>query len=276
MPRIAAFRGVRYDVGHVGSLEGVVCPKADLIDAPFQKELYERHPANAIRLIKNRDELGDEPGDTNARVTRFFRNWQREGVLQREPDPALYVYHQVSDHGDGNGEQTRRGFFCLMHIDAEEPLHREQVSEAEVADRLELLRSVQANLSTVVGIYSTLQNETQELLEPSIINVAPIEMKDATNIVHRIWPITQIERINEATTAAAEMQVAITSGLADYLATKQWIAEGDSPAESERRASLMVCLMESDAFDPLDSDTLQDVTLPDVLSGMVFHSHNTK
>ena len=33
MPDIQAFRGIRYDLGHVGSLSNVVAPPYDVIDA---------------------------------------------------------------------------------------------------------------------------------------------------------------------------------------------------------------------------------------------------
>ena len=59
MPTIQAFRGLRYDLGHVGSLSDVVTPPYDVISPEFQDELYKKHPANFIRLELNRDEPGD-------------------------------------------------------------------------------------------------------------------------------------------------------------------------------------------------------------------------
>ena len=56
MPKIEAFSGLRYDLGHVGSLSNVVAPPYDVIDPEMQDALYERHPANVVRLILNRAE----------------------------------------------------------------------------------------------------------------------------------------------------------------------------------------------------------------------------
>ncbi len=36
MPVIQAFRGIRYDLGHVGSLSNVIAPPYDVIDAELQ------------------------------------------------------------------------------------------------------------------------------------------------------------------------------------------------------------------------------------------------
>lgn len=37
MPHIQAFRGLRYDLGHVGSLSDVIAPPYDVIDPRFKK-----------------------------------------------------------------------------------------------------------------------------------------------------------------------------------------------------------------------------------------------
>ena len=60
MPHISAFRGIRYDLGHVGSLSDVIAPPYDVIDPELQDQLYKKHPANVVRLILNRDEPGDD------------------------------------------------------------------------------------------------------------------------------------------------------------------------------------------------------------------------
>ena len=96
MPKIEAFPGLRYDLGHVGSLSNVVAPPYDVIDPEMQDALYERHPANVVRLILNRAEANDnEESNCYSRAAMMLRNWQREGILFRESDPAVYVYHQV-------------------------------------------------------------------------------------------------------------------------------------------------------------------------------------
>src|SRR6476659_5304031 len=96
MPVIQAFRGIRYDLGHVGSLSNVIAPQYDVIDGALQQRLYDVHPANVVRLILNKDEPGDdERSNRYTRAARLMRLWQRDGVLFHEADPALYAYHQV-------------------------------------------------------------------------------------------------------------------------------------------------------------------------------------
>src|SRR5215471_18732474 len=109
MPTIQPFRSLRYDLGHVGSLSDVVTPPYDVISPQFQDELYKKHPANFIRLELNREEPGDNDSQNKyTRASKYLKQWRQEGVLQVDPDPALYVYHQTFHNGDQ--EFTRRGF----------------------------------------------------------------------------------------------------------------------------------------------------------------------
>ncbi len=116
MPSIQPFRGIRYDLGHVGSLADVVAPPYDVIDARLQDALYKRHPANVVRLILNRQEPGDdEHNNRYTRAAQFLKNWLAEGVLFVEPQPALYVYHQV--FASGGQTFTRRGFMGRQRLE---------------------------------------------------------------------------------------------------------------------------------------------------------------
>ena len=80
MPDISALRGIRYDLGHVGSLSNVIAPPYDVIDAELQQRLYDKHPANVVRLILNKDEPGDDEHDNRyTRAARLMRSWLRDG-----------------------------------------------------------------------------------------------------------------------------------------------------------------------------------------------------
>src|SRR6188474_1174085 len=116
MPEIHAFRGLRYDLGHVGSLSDVIAPPYDVIGPDLQDELYKKHPANVIRLELNRDEPGDDENSNRyTRAARFLKNWRSEGVLRQDAQPALYVYHQI--FRDGEKSITRRGFMCRVRLE---------------------------------------------------------------------------------------------------------------------------------------------------------------
>ena len=92
----------------------------------------------------------------------------------------------------------------------------------QITERLELLRLSKASLSMTVGLYSSLESDGLDELEQSIVNVAPIETTDEDERVHRIWPVTDLTRINTATSLLSAAQVVLVGGVADYMASIRW------------------------------------------------------
>jgi uncharacterized protein (DUF1015 family) len=254
MAGISAFRGIRYDLGHVGSLSNVVAPPYDVIDAEQQRALYERHPANIVRLILGRDEPGDdEHNNRYARSARLFRQWQREGLLITEPDPAIYVYHQVFT--EGVARTTRRGFMCRVRLErfGEGNIYpHEETHGAAKADRLKLWSACKANLSQIFGLYPDDRNRAQNTLEAAIDGVAPLEATDHLGVIHRMWPVTDVTTISAVTAAMGDRPVYIADGHHRYetaCALRDQIAAahgGSLPSEHPANYVLMMCVSMSD------------------------------
>jgi uncharacterized protein (DUF1015 family) len=252
MAHIEAFRGIRYDLGHVGSLSDVVAPPYDVISPEFQTELYKRHPSNVIRLILNREELGDdETQNRYARAARFLRNWLSEGVLQRDPDPALYVYHQVFEYGDRSF--TRCGFMCRTRLErfGEGRIYPHEETHASAkADRLRLTTACRANLSQIFGIYPDSRNHVQSILEQAVAGQTPIEAIDHLDVLHRMWLVTDVKRITEVAAAMAGMPVFIADGHHRYETAcnyrDQLAAQGKLSESHPSNYVLMMCISMND------------------------------
>ncbi len=214
MPTIEAFRGLRYNLGHVGSLSDVVCPPYDVISPELQSQLYKRHPAHFVRLELNRDEPGDsEQFNKYTRAARFLRNWRQEGVLQLDPDPALYVYHQTFENT--GQEFTRRGFMCRMRLErfGEGKIYpHEETHAAAKQDRLLLAKACKANLSQIFGLYPDPENEAQNLLEDAVRGQAPLTATDHLGVVHHLWPVTDVETIARVATIMDPRPMFIADG----------------------------------------------------------------
>jgi uncharacterized protein (DUF1015 family) len=249
MPDIQAFRGLRYDLGHIGNLSDVVAPPYDVIDPQLQDALYKKHPANVVRLILNRDEPGDAAASNRyTRAARFLKAWRREGLLQREPDPAIYVYHQVfSWHGQ---KYTRRGFMCrvrLSRFGAGNIYPHEQTHASAKADRLRLTEACQANLSQIFGLYPDPDNEAQNQLDLAIATVAPVEATDHLGVVHRLWPVSDVSVITDLNRQLGPKPIFVADGhhryetacnYRDRLAQRQGKLTADHPANFV----LMMCV----------------------------------
>ncbi|HBE68405.1 MAG TPA: DUF1015 domain-containing protein, partial [Planctomycetaceae bacterium] len=217
MPKIQAFRGLRYNLAQVGSLSEVVTPPYDVIDAELHQQLLAVNPYNFVRLELPVDHSavdeysGDDSGYQTA--AQLFRQWIRDGVLQHEPDPALYVYHQVFDF-EGR-TYTRRGFLTRIGIEkfSEGNIfpHEETHSKAK-DDRLRLTKACQANMSPIFGIYPDPLNEVQTLLEAQTVSQAALEAVDADGVLHRVWPVTDQNLIGQAAMQIEDKPLFIADG----------------------------------------------------------------
>jgi uncharacterized protein (DUF1015 family) len=253
MPDIAAFRGIRYDLGHVGALSDVIAPPYDVIDPALQDALYKRHPANCVRLILNREEPGDDATSNRyARAAQFFRNWLREGVLFTESDAALYVYHQEFE--EAGRRRLRRGFMCRTRLErfGEGNIHpHEETHSGAKADRLRLWKACRANLSQIFGLYPDPQNKAQNLLEQAIVGATPLEATDHLGVVHRLWPVTDVATIAAVTAAMGGLPVYIADGHHRYetaCAYRDELAAQQGPLDPGHPANfvLMMCVSMSD------------------------------
>ncbi len=199
MPQIQAFRGLRYNLAKVGSLSDVIAPPYDVIDGALQQQLYDNSPYNFIRLELTKPQPGStDPNAIYADAAQKFRQWVRDGVFQREPDPAVYVYHQIFDFAGRT--YTRRGFMArvrLVRFGEGNIYPHEQTHAKAKDDRLRLTRACEANLSQIFGLYPDPENDAQNLLENHVAGTAGLEATDHLGVLHRLWPVTDQRLIGQ-------------------------------------------------------------------------------
>lgn len=198
MPEIQAFRGLRYNLAQVGSLSNCIAPPYDVVDGQLQDHLYGLSPYNFLRLELNKSEPGDDENAIYERAARIYRGWRKEGVLQTEPDPAIYVYHQQFDYAGHT--LVRKGFMArvkLVRFGEGNIYPHEQTHAKAKDDRLKLTRATQANLSQIFGLYPDPENDIQSLLESKIAGVHGLEATDHLGVIHRMWPVSDVKTIAE-------------------------------------------------------------------------------
>jgi len=197
MPEIQAFRGIRYNLAKVGALSDVIAPPYDVISPELQEALYRRHPNNVIRLILNRIEPGDdETNNRYSRAKRFYRSWLAEGILAPDPDPAVYVYQQEFEV-EGR-RYVRTGFMSrvkLSHFHEGRIFPHEETLRGPKMDQLMLMTVCRANMSQVFGLYPDPENRSQDILNAAVAGRTPLEAVDHLDVVHRLWPISDVELV---------------------------------------------------------------------------------
>ncbi len=249
MPEIQAFRGLRYDLGHVGSLGDVVAPPYDVISPQMRDELYNKHPANVVRLILNRAEPGDDAAaNTYSRAAKFLKNWKEEGLLQRDAQPAVYVYHQVFDHAGRTF--TRRGFMARVRLQrfGEGMIYpHEQTLAGPKADRLKLTYATRTNLSQIFGLYPDPEANVQDVLEAAIAGAPPVEATDHLGVVHRLWAVTDVDAVSKVAGMMSPLPIYVADGHHRYETACNYrdelaAAAGEAPPDHPANFVLMMCV----------------------------------
>jgi uncharacterized protein (DUF1015 family) len=207
VPSFEPFPGLRFSRTHVASLDDVVCPPYDVITDEQRAELKHRHPANIVRL-----EMPDEDGgDPYAGAAKLLDSWRDGGILHRDHDPALYGYRMTWTEADGTA-RTTVGVIGALRLSSPdgEPwiLPHEQTTPKAKSDRLSLLESTRTNLSPIWGL-----SPAKGLSELIAVPTHPVESStDAEGVVHELWPIKDVDVIDDITDAVGSSPVLIADG----------------------------------------------------------------
>lgn len=212
MAVIKPFRGLRYNQSRVGSLDGVVAPPYDVISPEDQDWYYERHPYNIVRLILPKDN-----GNKYHRAAQELAEWQREGILESDPEPSLYVCVQEYEIG---GEVKRRlGLICLLRLEdfsKRTVLPHESVLSSPLEDRVKTIRATKANLDSIFGLYS--DGRVAGIISPLINHPADASAVDRTGVRCDLWRISDSKAIQQLGDTLSRESVLIADGHHRYTA----------------------------------------------------------
>lgn len=219
MPAIAPFCGIRY-AARGAALSALLAPPYDVITPEGREALASRDPHNAVHLVLDRQQPGDGPDDNRyLRSARRFATWLAEGTLRRDPRPALYPLEQAFAAPDGR-QHVRRGVVAAVRLhDFRDGavLPHEGTLAAPKADRLELLKTVRANLSPVFGLYQDERNQAQAALAAALA-AEPVGEADSDGVHHRLWRAEDPAAIAAVQRLLADRRILIADGHHRYAA----------------------------------------------------------
>ncbi len=242
--QIAPFKALRYNPERISFISRVIAPPFDVIEPAEAEELRRRDPHNVIRVTlgKPKDEGRTEADYREA--AQFFRDWRREGVLMREPDPAVYVCEQEFEL-DGR-KLRRRGLICTMLLEefsSRRVLPHERTMEGPKADRLRLMEACQADLSPVFGVFSDPEGRADRALQEMPDGLPAYEFRDADDVAYRVWRAVDAERIGRLAAMLREQVLFIADGHHRYetaLRYRESHRRADAPPGSAPEDLIMV------------------------------------
>ncbi|MCC7201238.1 MAG: DUF1015 domain-containing protein [Nitrospirae bacterium] len=193
MADIIPFKGIRYNREKVKDFNRVMTPPYDIISPVQQDMYYSRDEYNMIKL----DLVKEFPSDTEkdnryTRASNTFNQWLSNRILTGEDRPSIYFY-EVSYTKYGP-EKTMKGFIALCRLEEfgkGSVVPHEYTLSKPKSDRLNLLRSCQANFSLIFSLYSSPDRKINSIIEESIKGAPPdTDVVDDNGDRHRLWVVS--------------------------------------------------------------------------------------
>jgi uncharacterized protein (DUF1015 family) len=133
-------------------LAEVITEPYDKITPAMQEAYYKRHPNNVVRIILGVEETDDtDASNKYTRAAQWFQDWQKQGILVRAADRAVYLYEQTFELPPST-KQTRRGLIARVRLGEYGPgqvLPHEHTLSKPKQDRARLLRATHAHFGQI-------------------------------------------------------------------------------------------------------------------------------
>jgi uncharacterized protein (DUF1015 family) len=247
MPSIKPFKAVIYNRKKIKDIAKVVAPPYDVIPPKMQDELYKKHPNNVVRLILGKINKADTDSDNRyTRSAKDFNEWLDKEILITDDKEAIYIYSQGYKF-DGKYIE-RPGFISLMELelsgsDAVKP--HENTLQAPKADRLNLMRSVKANLSPIFLLYEDDKNEVAAVMKKAMKTKPFVDMK-IDDVRNRVWKLSEKSGIEKIRRAISAKKLFIADGHHRYETAKNYFNE--TGIEGARYALAYFCKLDDDSL----------------------------
>ncbi len=237
MADLQPLRTLRYEPSAVGSLEDVIAPPYDVIDAELRAKLAARSPYNVV-------EIDLPPSYAEAAAT--MADWREHGILVREDEPAVWVLRQDYDAPDAR-RRTRTGVLARVRVEEYGPGRirpHERTHPGPKEDRLQLTRATRTNLSPIFSLFPDPDGAAARAME-QISAAAPFAAAadlDGTN--NTLWRSGDEDLVAELQMALADAELLIADGHHRYETARVYAEEVGG--EGEHRYVLMLLCSLSD------------------------------
>ena len=212
----------------------VVTPPYDVIDEELQNTLYERHPKNFVRLDLTRVGADEDPQSKYTKAAEILASWREEGVLVRDEEPALYVYHQTFQ--DEGRSVLRKGFITTVRVHDyadKVVLPHERTLRGPKIDRLELMKATNTQMSQIFLLYNDPELNVDKALDAQCEGPAEVDITTEDGIHHQLWKVTDPKTLAYVTEALKGDQLLIADGHHRY-ETAVAFRDLDGPSDAPR------------------------------------------
>ena len=215
MAKIFPFPAYRYS-SKAGSISELVTQPYDKISPEMQEGYYSASPHNVIRLIKGKEEASDnDSNNVYTRAAATLQDWIASGVLEQEPEPALFPYFQQFGHPETGKPFLRKGFIGLTHaLDYSAGIvHGHELTHSgPKLDRLQLTRHTRAHFGQLFMLYNDPESVIDAALERAAAGAPLISVGDEFGVTHTVWRIIDPAEIAEIQAAMETKKLLVADG----------------------------------------------------------------
>jgi uncharacterized protein (DUF1015 family) len=229
--RIFAFEGLRYtpEAGDAGELAAL---PYDQINDALRDRYHAQSSHQFVHLTRPVPPAEEDPYRYSASL---HTRWKAEGVIGREPRPALYPY--VIELTDGG---RRLGVIGLVEYeDTDRIRHHEQTLDKPFADRLALLEATRIDYEPIF-LLSEDDGRLEELIQEDVAGRQPlVRHRDPAGNFHLLYRVDDPARIARYQDAVAG-PAAIADGHHRYKVGQRFAREHGAAEGSASAAKLAV------------------------------------
>lgn len=218
MANIKPFKGYIYNTDKVGERGNVISPPYYNLPHDVKKKFYDMSEFNSVRLFSGMDyDTDNEHENRFTRAGFYLKNWIEKDILIRADEPAIYMYEQTIEVR-GTRYQNRT-FVCLLELaELSEGIITpcEEIRTVSLQDRYDFLTHTNADLSMISCLYMEREKDLLNLMNDLAESDPDSEFDAYDEIHHRIWKITDPEKIEYITDRFKETHLYITDGQTRY------------------------------------------------------------
>lgn len=185
MPTIAPYRALHYNPKMIADLSQVVIPPYDVISPGQAKGYLSRSPYNLAHVV-----LPKSANEDYSAAAALLQKWRDAGVLQPTPSASYYLYQQIFTV-DGK-THTRNALLAAVLISeyAEGQVRpHENTHGKPKADRLNILKKTQTNLSHVFSVVKDPEQRLQSIFDQTMMHPPMLKTTTDDGVKQAVWAI---------------------------------------------------------------------------------------
>ncbi len=244
MAKVFPYKALYYDNKTFNDLTSLVIPPYDNIPGGEEQKYLKRSPYNFAHVL-----LPHSADEDYSHAKDLLKKWQEQHILKETGIPCYYLYQQTFEaYGQSH---IRHTLMCAVELQPfSEGIIRphENTYGQYKADRLQILRKTQCNLSHVFGMVNDGEGFLEGIFEKWMFEPPFLKAQTDDGTEHRLWKV-EGAKYPEVTEFFNDRPIYIVDGHHRYESALMYAKECGAYGDPKKPASQMLFAI-ANTFDP--------------------------